>query len=78
VASKGGYTKHPAWFHNLMANPETTVELPKKGKLAVTAHKASPEERSELWPRLVNMYSGYAAYQKSTPREIPVVVLDPR
>jgi len=78
VASKGGYTKHPAWFHNLMANPEATVELPKKGRMTVRAHRATPEERGELWPRLVKMYSGYAAYQKSTPREIPVVVLDRR
>ena len=78
VASKGGYTKHPAWFHNLMANPDTAVELPKKGKVAVHARKASPEERNELWPRVVGLYSGYADYQQSTDREIPVVVLDRR
>jgi deazaflavin-dependent oxidoreductase (nitroreductase family) len=76
VASKGGYTKHPAWFHNLMANPDTTVELPKKGKVAVHARKASAEERSELWPRVVGLYSGYEDYQQSTDREIPVVILD--
>ena len=78
VASKGGYTKHPGWFHNLMANPDTEVELPREGKVAVHARKASPEERSELWPRVVDLYSGYAAYQKSTSREIPIVVLDRR
>jgi deazaflavin-dependent oxidoreductase (nitroreductase family) len=76
VASKGGYTKHPGWFHNLMANPDTEVELPREGKVAVTARKARPEEREELWPRVVNLYSGYAAYQRSTSREIPLVVLD--
>ena len=76
VASKGGYTKHPGWFHNLMANPDTTVELPREGKVAVRARQASPEEREELWPRVVDLYSGYAAYQKSTSREIPLVVLD--
>ena len=76
VASKGGYTKHPGWFHNLMANPDTEVELPREGKVAVRARKASPEERGELWPRVVDLYSGYAAYQRSTDREIPVVVLD--
>jgi deazaflavin-dependent oxidoreductase (nitroreductase family) len=78
VASKGGYTKHPGWFHNLKANPETTVELPKEGKVAVRAHTASPEERRVLWPRVVKLYSGYADYQASTTREIPVVVLDRR
>jgi len=76
VASKGGYTKHPGWFHNLMANPDTRVELPREGKVAVRARQASPEERDKLWPRVVEHYKGYAAYQRSTSREIPVVVLD--
>jgi deazaflavin-dependent oxidoreductase (nitroreductase family) len=76
VASKGGYTKHPGWFHNLMANPDTDVELPREGKVAVRARQASPEERDELWPRVVDLYKGYAAYQRSTSREIPIVILD--
>jgi len=78
VASKGGYTKHPGWFHNLKANPDTTVEVPREGKVAVRAHEASAEEREELWPRVVDLYKGYAAYQRSTPREIPLIVLDRR
>jgi deazaflavin-dependent oxidoreductase (nitroreductase family) len=76
VASKGGYTKHPGWFHNLMANPDTVVELPREGKVAVRARQATAEERAELWPRVVDLYSGYAAYQRSTSREIPIVVLE--
>ena len=78
VGSKGGYTKHPGWFHNLKANPDTTVEVPREGKVAVRAHEASAEEREELWPRVVDLYKGYAAYQRSTPREIPLIVLDRR
>jgi F420H(2)-dependent quinone reductase len=78
VASKGGYTKHPGWFHNLMANPDTAVELPREGKVSVHARKAEGEERAELWPRVVKLYSGYENYQQSTDREIPVVVLDRR
>ena len=78
VASKGGYTTNPGWFHNLMANPDTVVELPREGRVPVRAHKASPEERRALWPRVVDLYSGYAEYQDSTSREIPVVVLDRR
>ena len=78
VASKGGYTKHPGWFHNLKANPDTTVEVPREGKIAVRAREASAEEREELWPRVVDLYKGYAAYQRSTPREIPLIVLDRR
>lgn len=76
VASKGGHTKNPAWFHNLMANPETEVELPKEGKVAVSARKASAEEREQLWPRVVDLYSGYADYQRATSRKIPLVILD--
>jgi deazaflavin-dependent oxidoreductase (nitroreductase family) len=78
VASKGGYTKHPGWFHNLMANPDTQIELPREGKVAVRARQAAPEERAELWPRVVGLYSGYATYQRSTSREIPLVILDRR
>lgn len=78
VASKGGYTKHPGWFHNLMADPDTEVELPREGRVAVHARRASTEERAELWPRLVDLYGEYESYQRSTPREIPVVILDRR
>ena len=78
VGSKGGYTKHPAWFHNLMANPETEAELPREGRVAVRARRAGPDERAQLWPRLVELYRGYEGYQRSTDREIPVVILDRR
>jgi F420H(2)-dependent quinone reductase len=78
VASKGGYTKHPGWFHNLKANPDTTVEVPREGKVAVRAREATAAEREELWPRVVDLYQGYATYQRSTSREIPLVVLDRR
>jgi len=76
VASKGGYTKHPGWFHNLKATPDTTVEVPREGKVPVRAREASAAEREELWPRVVDLYQGYATYQRSTSREIPLVVLE--
>ena len=44
--------------------------------MAVRARKAGAEEREKLWPRVVELYKGYAAYQRSTSREIPLVVLD--
>jgi deazaflavin-dependent oxidoreductase (nitroreductase family) len=78
VASKGGYTKNPGWYHNLKAHPDTDVELPKEGRVAVRAHVASGEERRDLWRRVVDLYAGYAEYQDSTSREIPVVVLERR
>lgn len=78
VASKGGYTKHPGWFHNLKAHPDTVVEVPREGKVPVRAREAPPEEREQLWPRVVDLYKGYSAYQRSTSREIPLIVLDRR
>lgn len=76
VASKGGSPTHPAWYHNLKANPETTVEVGDR-KVRVRAEEANPEERVRLWPKLVQMYSGYENYQKKTNREIPVILLKP-
>jgi deazaflavin-dependent oxidoreductase (nitroreductase family) len=77
VASKGGHPKNPAWFHNLMANPDTTIQIGSK-RLAVHARIADPEEHKRLWPKVVEVYGGYAVYQRRTEREIPVVVLEPR
>ncbi len=77
VASKGGYPKHPAWFHNLMANPDTTVQVGSRRR-DVRARAASAVERKRLWPLMVGVYAGYAGYQERTEREIPVVVLEPR
>jgi deazaflavin-dependent oxidoreductase (nitroreductase family) len=74
VASMGGSDSHPSWWVNLRANPETVVEIGNE-KRAVVAGPASPEERARLWPKLVEMYSSYADYQKRTTREIPVVIL---
>jgi deazaflavin-dependent oxidoreductase (nitroreductase family) len=43
----------------------------------VTARVASPAERKNLWPKVVDLYSGYANYQQRTDREIPLVILEP-
>jgi F420H(2)-dependent quinone reductase len=78
VASKGGFPKHPAWFHNLLANPDTTIQVGSERR-PVHARVATPEERKRLWPMVVKTYHGYADYQaRSRGREIPVVVLEPR
>ena len=77
VASKGGNPKNPAWFHNLRANPDTTVQVGPERR-AVQARVADPDERARLWPKAVATYSGYRGYQERTDREIPLVVLEPR
>ncbi len=78
VASKGGFPKHPAWFHNLKANPDTTVQIGSH-RVAVHARTANAEERQRLWPMAVKAYSGYEDYAiRSKGREIPLVILEPR
>jgi len=76
VGSKGGSHKHPAWFLNLREMPTTTVEVGGERR-RVRVHVASAQEREKLWPRVVDLYSDYANYQKRTKREIPLVILSP-
>src|SRR4029453_11278637 len=77
VASKGGHPRNPAWFHNLTANPDTTIQVGRR-VLPVHAHVASDEERERLWPRCVAPYRGFAGCQARAGRTIPLVVLSPR
>lgn len=77
VASKGGFPKNPAWFHNLMANPDTSVQVGSERR-SVHARVATPEERPRLWEKAVRAYGGYEDYRARTGREIPLVVLEPR
>ena len=77
VASKGGHPRHPAWFHNLRANPDATIQVGSERR-AVKARVANAEERKRLWPKAVATYGGYAGYQERTDREIPIVILEPR
>ena len=78
VASKGGQPTHPAWFHNVMANPDTTIQI---GSVIrdVRARVATDEERGRLWPKFVAFYPGYDFFQRNAKgRKIPIVILDPR
>jgi F420H(2)-dependent quinone reductase len=77
VASKGGHPRNPAWFHNLVANPETTIQIG-SDRRAVSARVAEGKERERLWGEVVKLYGGYRDYQQRTEREIPLVVLEPR
>lgn len=77
IASKGGHPRNPAWYHNLLANPDTTIQLGSERR-SVHARAATPEERARLWPKAVDTYGGYAGYQERTERVIPLVVLERR
>ena len=78
VASQGGLPRNPQWYANLAAHPDTRVSLKGERHRPVRARTATPDEREELWPRLVELYADFAKYQKWTERTIPVVVLEPR
>ena len=77
AASKAGEPKNPAWFNNLMAHPETTVQTgPEKRR--VRARVATDDERAYWWPRLVAKYPGYEFFQeRAKDRQIPIVLLEP-
>ncbi len=77
VASRGGDDAHPAWYLNIVADPDVRVGPVGKQPSAMRARVASDVERERLWPRVVESYSGYAAYQRRTSRQIPLVLLEP-
>jgi deazaflavin-dependent oxidoreductase (nitroreductase family) len=75
-ASKAGAPANPAWYHNLLAHPETTIELGTE-VIKVTARVADPEEREIIWKRQKENAPNFAEYEKKTDRQIPVVILEP-
>ena len=78
VASRAGHPSHPAWFQNLMAHPETTVQVGREVR-EVRARVADDAERDRLWPRLTAMFPPYEIYERNAkPRELPIVILEPR
>ncbi len=76
VASRGGSDAHPDWYLNLVAEPRVEVDYRGRGVRAMLARVASAEERAELWPLVTRDHRNYAAYQRRTEREIPLVLLE--
>jgi deazaflavin-dependent oxidoreductase (nitroreductase family) len=75
-ASKGGATTNPDWFHNLVANPNTSIEIGTE-QYDVTARVAAADERERIWTAQKEAFPNFAEYETTTGgREIPVVVLD--
>jgi deazaflavin-dependent oxidoreductase (nitroreductase family) len=78
VASKAGQPTNPAWFHNLKAHPDTTIQIGSEVR-AVHARVATDDERARLWPEFLAFYPGYEFFRSNAkPREIPIVILEPR
>jgi deazaflavin-dependent oxidoreductase (nitroreductase family) len=74
-ASNGGRKSNPDWYYNLVANPETVVEVGSE-TFPVRARVADGEERTEIWEAQKADVAMFAEYEKTTPREIPVVILE--
>jgi deazaflavin-dependent oxidoreductase (nitroreductase family) len=78
VASRGGAPKHPVWYYNLKAGPQTVTLQDGAQPFDVTVRELSGEERAQWWKRAVEAYPPYAEYQERTTRQIPVFVASPR
>lgn len=76
-ASFAGNDVHPAWYHNLVANPDVEVEVGSSTYEAI-AHSLSGAERDRVYAEQANRYPGFADYQAKTKRVIPVVELVPK
>lgn len=77
IASKGGAPTNPAWYYNLVANPEVCVEVGNERFDAVAMVTVEPE-RTRLYAQMAARYSFFAEYERNTTRVIPVMVLTRR
>jgi deazaflavin-dependent oxidoreductase (nitroreductase family) len=77
AASAAGADKHPAWYHNLLAHPDVTIETP-EGTEEVHVTDLQGAERDAAWERFKQTSDGFRAYEAKTSRVIPVLRLTPR
>lgn len=75
IASAAGADKHPAWYYNIVANPDVTVEVGTE-KYEATAAEVTGEERDRLYAAMVEIFPSFAEYQEKTDRKIPVLALE--
>lgn len=77
IGSNAGHNRTPAWSLNLKANPDAEVEIGRKRR-QVRARVAEGEERTDLWSKHNDQYSGFDEYEARTDRDIALFVLEPR
>jgi deazaflavin-dependent oxidoreductase (nitroreductase family) len=77
VGSQGGAPRHPAWVHNLRADPHATVTVRRDERPVVAREVPAGNERDRLWAMVCEAFPLYAAYQRRTKRVIPLFVLSP-
>ena len=76
IASNAGEPRHPAWWHNLKADPRAQVQRGRE-RTIVVAREAHGDERARLWAEALRREKSYAEYEARTTRRIPIVVLEP-
>ena len=76
TASNGGADRHPAWYYNLKARPQTQIQV-MDSQLQVIAEEAALPARARLWQQLIASHPQFAGYQAKTARLIPLLVLRP-
>jgi deazaflavin-dependent oxidoreductase (nitroreductase family) len=75
VASNGGSSRHPNWYHNLMAHPDQ-VRIEVAGRsVPATAEQLEGASRDEAWKRIVASQPRFGRYQQKTDRSLPVIRL---
>ncbi|MBS2961502.1 nitroreductase family deazaflavin-dependent oxidoreductase [Actinocrinis puniceicyclus] len=77
VAANGGRPTHPGWYHNLLAHPETVIEVGTSTR-RVTARVAAGAEHDALTGRFLRESKFFGGFAQTTTRTIPVFVLEPR
>ena len=73
--SKGGAPSHPAWYHNIVANPSVTIELPGE-TFEARAVVTEGAERDRIFSAQKQAMPAFAEYETKTDRQIPVIVLE--
>lgn len=76
IGSRGGSGRIPAWYRNLVANPNAGVQL-RGRRFAAHAREAFDDEYETIFERAADAYPGYRLYRAESPHRIPVVVLEP-
>ncbi len=74
VASKGGADTHPEWYLNISASKTVGVQIATQA-FEATWREPEGTERHDIWEYMCHLYPPYIAYQRSTSRHIPLVVL---
>jgi deazaflavin-dependent oxidoreductase (nitroreductase family) len=77
IASNYGKTSHPAWYRNLVANPNAEVLAGRKSGTYTASEITDPAERARAWDLALDMYAGYGDYEgRAGDRTIPLIRLD--